>query len=75
MTVWALTGPGPNALSRMAHETVQVRADATATIQEVHGTLIHALCAELDRVVLDDAGTAHASTDDPAGQLSGWEAP
>lgn len=52
MTVWALTGPRPNLLAEVADDAVAVRADATATIQEVHGTLIHALCATVDREVL-----------------------
>jgi D-sedoheptulose 7-phosphate isomerase len=54
MTVWALTGPGPNQLSLVADDAVTVPADATATVQEVHGVLIHAVCAALDRVVLAD---------------------
>lgn len=50
--VWALTGPGPNDLSRRADEAVCVDAPATATVQEVHGVLIHAVCAAVDRRVL-----------------------
>lgn len=53
--VWALTGPGPNALSRRADDAVCVEAPATATIQEVHGVLIHALCAAVDRRIFADA--------------------
>lgn len=52
LTVWGLTGPGPNDLTLVADDAVAVRADATATIQEVHGVLVHALCAAVDRVVL-----------------------
>lgn len=52
LTVWALTGPGPNDLARTSHDAVQVDAEATATVQEVHGVVVHALCATVDRVVL-----------------------
>lgn len=54
MRVWCLTGPGPGPLSRMAHETVHAPSESTATIQEVHGVLIHTLCAEVDRHVFSD---------------------
>lgn len=54
MAVWALTGPGPNELSRHSDEAVCVHAPATATVQEVHGVVVHAMCAALDRVVLGD---------------------
>lgn len=52
LTVWALTGPSPNPLAALADEAVAVQALATATVQEVHGVLVHAVCAALDRVVL-----------------------
>lgn len=52
MTVWALTGAEPNRLSRVAHETISVDASQTATVQEVHGILVHMLCARVDDAVL-----------------------
>ena len=52
MTVWSLTGPAPNTLAQRSDEAVCVEAAATATIQEVHGVVIHAVCAALDRIVL-----------------------
>lgn len=55
LQVWALTGPRPNPLARMADQAIGVEAAATATIQEVHGVLVHLLCAAVDRIVLDDA--------------------
>ncbi len=51
-TVWAMTGPGPNELASIADEVVCVEAASTATIQEVHGVLVHALCAAVDRAIL-----------------------
>ena len=55
MTVWALTGAKPNQLSRIAHDTVAVHAAQTATVQEVHGILVHMLCARIDDAVLGGA--------------------
>lgn len=54
LTVWALTGPARTDLHDLAHDAVQVEADATATVQEVHGVLIHALCATVDRALTGD---------------------
>jgi phosphoheptose isomerase len=51
LTVWALTGPAPNALADRADDAVCVDAPATATIQEVHQVVIHLLCAAVDREV------------------------
>ena len=62
MQCWALTGPGPNPLASMADDHVAVDAPSTATTQEVHGVLVHALCAAVDRVVL-----GVAATHDPGG--------
>ncbi|MFA9428795.1 SIS domain-containing protein [Egicoccus sp. AB-alg2] len=57
LQTWSLTGPGPNALAERADEAICVAAAATATVQEVHGVLVHALCAALDRVVLQREAT------------------
>ncbi|GGI04563.1 D-sedoheptulose-7-phosphate isomerase [Egicoccus halophilus] len=71
--VWSLTGPGPNALSERSDASVCVDAPATATVQEVHGVLVHAVCAAFDRVVLgldDVEGNPTdllAATEDPPG--------
>ena len=58
LSVWALTGTAPNPLAGLADEHVAVDAPATATVQEVHGVLIHAMCAAVDRVVLAAPRTA-----------------
>lgn len=57
MAVWAMTGPEPGPLSGIAHAAVMVPSPVTATIQEVHGVLIHALCAAVDRHVVEDVET------------------
>jgi D-sedoheptulose 7-phosphate isomerase len=59
MRVWALTGPAPNPLATAAHAAVQVRSPEPAVIQEVHGVLVHVLCAEVDRHVLGADGPSY----------------
>jgi D-sedoheptulose 7-phosphate isomerase len=51
VTVWALTGPGPNPLASLADEAVAVEAPTTATVQEIHLSLVHALCIALDHAL------------------------
>lgn len=49
LRVWALTGPCPNPLAAIAHDTVAVADPSTATIQEVHQLVVHLLCEVVDR--------------------------
>ena len=49
MSVWALTGPGPNPLADAAAEALCVDARFTATVQELHLVALHILCAGLDQ--------------------------
>lgn len=51
VTVWALTGPGPNPLASLADEAIAVDASTTATVQEIHLSLVHALCIALDHAL------------------------
>jgi D-sedoheptulose 7-phosphate isomerase len=53
--VWSLTGPGRSLVADRSDESIRVDALTTATVQEVHGVLIHAMCAAVDRWVLADA--------------------
>jgi D-sedoheptulose 7-phosphate isomerase len=48
LTTWALTGPAPNALSRICDEAAGVPADSTSAVQEVHLVAAHVLCAAFD---------------------------
>jgi len=48
LTVWALTGPGPNPLAAASDEAVTVDADQVTTIQECHLVAVHELCAAID---------------------------
>jgi D-sedoheptulose 7-phosphate isomerase len=52
LTTWALTGPAPNPLAAMCDDAVCVEADSTATVQEIHLLLVHALCIAVDGVLL-----------------------
>lgn len=48
MRSWALTGPAPNSLAAMSDDAICVEAQTTATVQEVHLLLVHALCIAVD---------------------------
>jgi D-sedoheptulose 7-phosphate isomerase len=51
VTVWALTGPAPNPLAAIADDAVCVDAASTATVQEIHLSLVHALCLSFDHAL------------------------
>jgi D-sedoheptulose 7-phosphate isomerase len=51
MTVWALTGPAPNTLAAICDDAITVEARSTATVQEVHLAVVHAVCAALDEAL------------------------
>ena len=55
LTVWALTGTGPNPMTELADDSVAVAAPATATVQEVHQVAVHLVCAAVDLQVGADA--------------------
>jgi D-sedoheptulose 7-phosphate isomerase len=48
LTVWAMTGTGPNPLTECADEAFCVDAADTATVQEVHLVGVHLVCEEFD---------------------------
>jgi phosphoheptose isomerase len=65
LRVWALTGPGPNPMTEVAHASVAVDAPATATVQEVHQVAVHLLCAAVDlQVGADRSSSAVGLADD-----------
>ena len=51
MTVWGMTGPGPNPLSALCDETLAIEAPSTAAVQALHLVAVHALCAVVDEEV------------------------
>lgn len=53
---WALTGPSPNPLSRVAAETAAIPSKATSAVQEVHLVGVHVLSAAFD-AALGHGGT------------------
>lgn len=51
VTVWALTGPAPNPLAAVSDSAIAVDAPTVATVQEIHLSLVHALCIALDEAL------------------------
>jgi len=51
VTVWAMTGPGPNPLAALSDSAIAVDAPTVATVQEIHLSLVHALCIALDKAL------------------------
>jgi len=51
VTVWAMTGPAPNPLAALSDSAVAVDAPTVATVQEIHLSLVHALCIALDKAL------------------------
>jgi D-sedoheptulose 7-phosphate isomerase len=45
---WAITGPAPNPLCSLCESAITVDAATTATVQELHLSIIHALCEAFD---------------------------
>lgn len=52
LTTWSFTGPAPNPLAAMCDDAVCVEAATTATVQEIHLLLVHALCLAVDDVLV-----------------------
>jgi D-sedoheptulose 7-phosphate isomerase len=48
VTVWALTGRAPNPLAARSDAALTIDAPTVATVQEIHLSMIHALCGALD---------------------------
>ncbi|RPK37334.1 Bifunctional protein HldE [Streptomyces sp. ADI92-24] len=64
LTVWALTGPGPNPLAEASDLAVYVDAAQVATVQECHLVAIHLLCAAVDAHFVEaDAAAAEEPGD------------
>lgn len=48
LTVWGMTGAGPNPLTLRCDEALAVPARSTAAVQAVHLVAVHAVCAAVD---------------------------
>jgi phosphoheptose isomerase len=66
LTVWALTGRGPNPMAELADAAVTVDAPATATVQEVHQVAVHLICAAVDLEVGADRSSSALPAPSPA---------
>jgi D-sedoheptulose 7-phosphate isomerase len=51
VTTWAMTGRGPNKLSAVVDDWIEVDSDVVATVQEAHLALLHILCEAFDEAV------------------------
>ncbi|WP_342673568.1 SIS domain-containing protein [Glycomyces tenuis] len=58
LMVWGMTGPAPNPLATLADEAIAVDAATTATVQEAHLAIVHALCAAFDDAIGAGSGGA-----------------
>lgn len=58
LTVWGLTGKGPNPLAAGSDEALSVPAASTATVQELHLVAVHMLCTAFDSAL--EGGASHA---------------
>jgi D-sedoheptulose 7-phosphate isomerase len=51
LRVWSMTGPLPNELAAESDEVLAVRAEQTATVQELHLVALHVVCEALDHAL------------------------
>lgn len=51
VVVWSLTGPAPNPLAAISDDAICVEGASMATVQEIHLSLVHALCLGFDEIV------------------------
>lgn len=51
VAVWALTGPAPNTMAALSDSAISVEAPTVATVQEIHLSVVHALCLALDHAL------------------------
>jgi D-sedoheptulose 7-phosphate isomerase len=56
LTVWAMTGPGPNPLAGAADDAVAVMAPTTAAVQDVQQVAVHLLCRAFELAGPDAEG-------------------
>ncbi|PRZ02659.1 rfaE bifunctional protein kinase chain/domain/rfaE bifunctional protein nucleotidyltransferase chain/domain [Isoptericola sp. CG 20/1183] len=68
ITTWALTGPAPSPLAQECDDTMALPGRSTSTVQELHLSVAHALCAAVD------AHLRHDVTAEPGAQ-DGTHAP
>ncbi|WP_253867864.1 SIS domain-containing protein [Mycobacterium sp. GA-1285] len=61
LATWAFTGPEPNPLAAMCDDAVCVDAPTSATVQEIHLLLVHALCIAVDAALATDGDLLGAS--------------
>ncbi|WP_414642222.1 D-sedoheptulose-7-phosphate isomerase [Baekduia sp.] len=60
LTVWGMTGPGPNPLADLCDEVLSIDAERACTVQELHLVAIHVLCGAVDATLAGDLRRSHA---------------
>lgn len=75
LTVWSLTGPGPNPLAVGSDESLCVTAAARSTVQELHLVAVHIMCGAFDSALRARETTLATAQDaaQDAGQDAGQE--
>lgn len=53
LQVWALTGPSPNPLVLRSDSAIAVQSPSPTAVQEVHLVAVHALCAAVERRLVE----------------------
>ncbi|MGR6318517.1 SIS domain-containing protein [Micromonospora soli] len=48
---WAFTGPAPNPLAELCHETLAIESPDSQVVQELHLVATHVLCEYVDRAL------------------------
>lgn len=69
VSVWAMTGPAPNPLSRRADRLICVDATSVSSIQEAHLVAVHAICAAVERFLVTPGLDLRRSGDDAVLEL------
>jgi D-sedoheptulose 7-phosphate isomerase len=68
ITVWALTGPGPNPLASAATEALCLPGE-TPSVQEAHLVTVHLLCEMVDRALAQRTAAAAGPAARATGEL------
>lgn len=53
LEVWALTGASPSPLAALADRVVAIESESTSAVQEAHLIVVHALCAAVERHLVE----------------------
>jgi type III pantothenate kinase len=66
LSVWALTGRGPNPLTDLCDEAIAFDAERPCTVQELHLVAVHVVCAAVDAALTATERAARGRREIPA---------